>query len=462
LSVATSIPASIAGQAYGVAKNLTSGKYGTKQGLDIADKAADEVTRKFTYAPRTSSGREDIEALGRAFDTSRLAGLPIEGPMLARAPEIPRMAITSGEGVGAAGRAVGQAVGRAVEPVAQAAGRGANAVGQAAVRGAARALPEVDPETLQLARAGHSMGFRLRPDQLYENKFGKIGGQLLSDVPLSGETTSANQRVFNRQLLGLIGGEGEKLTRGAYAEAMNRAGATIGRAFDAHNVPLDSAFLGRLRSAGGNALPEVRSVVNGYVDDLEKLAGPRQKLTGGGATARAPMVPGKALRPLLTRIKDQARSTSNGDLRHALIDLKDEIEESILPQLLPEERNEYQAALKRYAIGSTIQPLVAKSPGGNISPRALMGAVTSNAFGKRMMAMGKGGDLGQLADIGSLFLREPGTSNTTERGIVAGLLGGAGLGLNPAAAAVPWATANLYNRIGPQITEQILSRPPSP
>ncbi|PRH40808.1 hypothetical protein C6T65_18745 [Burkholderia vietnamiensis] len=78
------------------------------------------------------------------------------------------------------------------------------------------------------------------------------------------------------------------------------------------------------------------------------------------------------------------------------------------------------------------------------------------------MAMGQGGELGKLADIGSLFLREPGTSNTAERGIVAGVLGGAGLGVNPAAAVAPWVAANLYNRAGPAVTEQLLQRPPTP
>lgn len=450
LSAVSSIPASIIGNVYGIGKTLTSGQYGTQAGIDVGRQAAEELAGKLTYKPQTAAGRRDVAGVARALDASKLEGLPADASLVPQIPEVPRAAVRTGEqAAGIAGRA-GQAVGGAADQAVQ-----------GAARRAANALPPVDPETLQLARTGHAMGFRFRPDQLYENKFARIGGQLMSDVPLSGEATSHNQQVFNRALLRMIGGEGDKLTRGNYAAAMDQAGKTIGRAFDARNVPIDNALIGRLRAMAGNQLPEVQGVINGYVRDLESLAGPVPKLAGGGRIAQPRLVPGKDLGPLLSKLKTQIRQTSNGDLRHALIGFKDEIEDSILPQLLPAEREEYAQALKRYAIGQTIQPLVAKSPGGNFSPRALMGAVTSNSFGKRMMATGRGGDLGQLADIGSLFLREPGTSNTAERGaVMAALAGGGFLGGAPAAIP-PYLAANVYNRFGPRVTEQLLQRPPS-
>lgn len=444
LSAATGALATPVGAAYGIGKTLTSGKYGTQQGIDEGERAGASLANKLTYQPRTAAGRADIDALSNSGLMHALQGLPVESPMIARIPEVPRGVLATGEGAAGAARA------------------GANAVGRSAVRAAARALPEVDPETLRLAREAHEMGFRFRPDQMYENKFGRIAGQLSSDVPFSGETSGANQRVFNQRLISAIGGEGDKLTRQVYANAMKKSGTEIDAITAAHSIPVDNAFLNRLQRAKGNQLPEVQGVVQGYIDDLEALAGPRQTLAGGGATSAARQLDGAKLRPFLTKLKSTIRSTSNGDLRHALSDLQGEIEDSFLPQLSADEAARYAAARRQYAIGKTIEPLVAKSPGGNISPKALMGAVTSNAYGKRAMAMGQGGELGKLADIGSLFLREPGTSNTAERGIVAGVLGGAGLGVNPAAAVAPWAAANLYNRAGPAITEQLLQRPPAP
>lgn len=436
MSVASSIPAGVIGSAYGVGKSLLSGKYGTQEGVRIGEKAADDATKSLTYTPRTSEGRGMLESIGRGFDATKLAGLPPDMNMIGRIPEVP------------------QGVRNTAAPVADAASAAKSAVGQGAARGIAKALPAVDPETLRVAREGHSMGFRFRPDQLYENKFGRIAGQLSSDVPLSGETASRNQRVFNQQLIKTIGGTGDKLTRGEYSKAMNRAGQEIGRITESHDIPVNDAFVdtlhGQVTEAQRFSTPEVERVVRSYVDDiLDK-------------TNKAGNLPGKALRPILTKLKNQVRQTQNGDLKHALIDLQDSLEDAFAPQLSAEEAERYQTARRQYAIGKTIEPLVAKSPGGNISPKALMGAVTSNAYGKRMMAMGKGGDLGKLADIGSMFLREPGTSNTAERGLVAGALTGAGWGISPLAAAGPWAGANLYNRLGPEIIEQLLRLPPKP
>lgn len=447
LSIGTSIPAGIAGAAYGIGKSLTSGKYGTQEGVRIGEKAADAATSSLTYTPRTAEGRGMLESIGKGFDATKLAGLPPDMNMVGRIPEVPA------------------GVRNTVAPAADAAGAAKSAVGQGAARGIAKALPAVDPETLQLAREGHSMGFRFRPDQLYENKFGRIAGQLSSDVPMSGESASQNQRVFNQQIIKSIGGTGDKLTRGEYAKAMKTSGEGIDQIMEAHSLPVDDALLSRLRSTTANTLPDVASVIHGHVNDLEKILGP-QKIDpvqiGSGAQPVIRELSGKRLRPWLTDLKEKIRSTSNGDLRHALTNLKDEMEDAFLPQLSEAERVNYDKFRRQYAIGKTIEPLVAKSPGGNISPKALMGAVTSNAYGKRMMAMGKGGDLGKLADIGSMFLREPGTSNTAERGLVAGALTGAGWGISPLAAAGPWAGANLYNRFGPEVTEQLMRLPPKP
>ena len=52
----------------------------------------------------------------------------------------------------------------------------------------------------------------------------------------------------------------------------------------------------------------------------------------------------------------------------------------------------------------TIEPLVAKSPTGDISPALLMSQVNKSYGG---MAYNGGGDMGDLARIGQKFLKEP-------------------------------------------------------
>jgi hypothetical protein len=59
----------------GMAANVTSGKYGTQEGAQMAAETAEEGAKKFTYEPRTQEGRDALEAIGRFFDKTKLAGL---------------------------------------------------------------------------------------------------------------------------------------------------------------------------------------------------------------------------------------------------------------------------------------------------------------------------------------------------------------------------------------------------
>jgi hypothetical protein len=78
LSVATGVAGQAAGSAYGVAKAVTGGHYGTQQGVEEGEKAGVELANKMTYQPKSHEGQRDLEALGKAFDASKLEGLPPE------------------------------------------------------------------------------------------------------------------------------------------------------------------------------------------------------------------------------------------------------------------------------------------------------------------------------------------------------------------------------------------------
>lgn len=436
LSTLTGIPATVAGQAYGIGRNLFGQDFGTQKGIQEAERAAQEVAGKLTYQPKTEAGREMAQTLGQRFEQSKLAGLPVEGPLLGRIPEVPVAARATGE-------------------LAQgAAGTGARAAGRAALR----ALPEVDPETLQLARQAHNLGFRLRPDQIYGSKFGKYAGEFSSNIPLTGGGQEFNQNVFNRRIVEALGGEGDKLTRKTFSDAMKKSGGEIGAITEKAPTTLDPIFTGQLRAHAQDAerfqTTDVARVVNSYIDEIVS------KSENG-------VVPGKTMRAIDTKLGSQIRSTANGDLKTALSDLQETLRDGVARNLSPEDLQALNDARRRYAIGKTVEPLVAKSPTGNIAPSSLLGAVTATKAGKSAMAKGAAGQLGTLADIGQRFLKEPGTSGTAERALTQSLLTG---GVGGAAAVAPGVTlpaaatlyggANLYNRLGPSLTEQLIARPP--
>lgn len=437
LSAATGAIAAPIGAAYGVGKTLTSGKYGTQEGIREGEKAGVQLADKLTYTPRTQSGRDILEGAGNALDASKLQGLPVEGPMLARIPEVPRGVLATGEGAAGAARA------------------GANAVGRGAARAVASGLPDVDPGTLQLARQAHGMGFRLTPDMVFGNKYARQAGELAQDNPFVGKTVrEQNQSVFNSHLVQAIGGEGDKLTRKTFNDAMNRSGQTIGDIASSKTVPFDENLVNKLAghvdAAQKYETGDVEKVVTNVVNEIT------DKAKGG-------QLSGEAFRKINTNLNTRIRNTQNGDLRNALSALQDDLQDQFVSQLNAEELARYNTARRQYAVGKTLEPLVAKSPTGNIAPAALLGAVTRNQAGRSAMARGAAGDLGTLADIGQRFMKEQPSSGTAERALMQNLLthpiGTVAAG-GTAALTAPVAAA--YNRFSPSVTQMLLDRPPTP
>lgn len=437
LSAATGALAAPIGAAYGVGKTLTSGKYGTQEGIREGEKAGTELANKLTYTPRTQSGRDYLDTAGRALDASRLEGLPVEGPMIARIPEVPRGVLATGEGAAGAARA------------------GANAVGRTAVR----ALPAIDPETAQLAQRAHAMGFRLTPDQVMGGKYTKALGEGAASIPFSGSNVKANQAAFTRNVAQQAGLEGDLVTRKAFNDGLKKWGGEIGAINGRYDIPVDKPLVQALRSNARGQLPEVANVVNYYTDLVQKQA-------KGGTLS------GTTFRRLNSDLNRRISQTSNGDLRAALGNLQDDLLDVQQSRMSPEDQASLQQARRRYAVLKTIEPLVAKSTDGNISPGSLLGALTSNKAGKSRVARGAAGDLGTLADIGQRFLKGQPDSGTAPRlwaqhlpTALAGLTG-AGVGAaagGPAALATVGGTlgaANLYNRLGPGVTQMLLQRPP--
>lgn len=104
LSMGSGMVAAPLGAAAGVASNLTSGKFGTKEGLKKADDTAGTVTDALTYKPRTEGGKQTVKAYGDISEATKLAGLgPAEAFSLGRvAPAVSEAVQTAKTGTGAA------------------------------------------------------------------------------------------------------------------------------------------------------------------------------------------------------------------------------------------------------------------------------------------------------------------------------------------------------------------------
>lgn len=427
------------GQLYGAGKALTSGKYGTQAGVREGEQAGVNLANKLTYQPRTQTGQELTGQIGSALEASRLQGLPVEGGTVGRIADVP---------LGA--RAAGDALSGINRGVVQTAAAPAKALGRKAVS----ALPNVDPDTAALARDAHSMGFRLTPDQVYGNKYGKFAGELAGENPLIKNNREENQKVFNQHLVQQVGGTGDKLTRKVYADAMKKSGGTIGDIAEKTNIPvtpaLTEALQGTMSEAGKYQTSDVSRVVNSYVDEIN-------------AKAVDGVLPGKAMRTINTKIGNQIRNTQNGDLKYALGDIQDVLQDHLNANLSPEDQAALTTARRQYAVGKTLEPLIAKSTSGDIPPSSLLGAITRTKAGKSAAARGAAGDLGKLADIGQKFLKPMPSSGTAERTLMQNLMAHpVGTLASGGAAALTSPIAAAYNRLGPGVTNQLINRPPQP
>lgn len=59
----------------GIAGSIATGKFGTQEGAQMAAQTAEEGAQRFTYEPKTETGKKAMEAIGRIFDQSKLGGL---------------------------------------------------------------------------------------------------------------------------------------------------------------------------------------------------------------------------------------------------------------------------------------------------------------------------------------------------------------------------------------------------
>lgn len=423
----------------GIAGEIASGKLGTPEGGRLAEQAASEGANKLTLKPFSDEGKRRLEMIQKAIDDSKIMGLnPSEGIAMSSADVAPALRSLRG----------------GVSKVAE-------GVGSVASKAGAAMKPVIDPDTLALAEKAKAFGIKVAPDMLSNNKFARIAGQASRDVPLSGSQTASNQVAFNKAIIKLIGGDenADKITAPVFSEAMKKSGGTIGSISEKHPIPLSGGLGDNLAAYAQKVsqfdTEEVGKIINSYIGEIRKAAGPDG------------VIDGQLFRKIRTQLTTQMRTTSSGDLRNALSELDDHMLDAVTKQLTPEELVQFADARKKYAIGKTVEPLVAKAAvkgNGDMSPAAFANQLVATKAGKNLIAHGRGGDAADLAAAGARFLTEPKSSFTTERGLVYGGLAGLAK-VEPTTAGALWGGANAYNRFGSKLTDMMMSaqkKPPLP
>jgi hypothetical protein len=418
----------VGGTVGGLAGALRMGEIGTPQGAQRVEETAMEGAERGAQfvrggmgpmadpAQRSQAGQEMIGAVNETL------GLL---PALAAGPR------------GMVGMSGKQETG--LQPALRAAGDVTGAVVD-------KATPRLSPNNLARASTAVDAGIPVSPHQLSGNKFLRLLGEAAEDIPMAGGTTLKRNRKerFSAGLVRAIDPESTAtvLDDATFRSLQDTAGQRIGEIAGRTDVPVES--FGDLLDVARRDTPDVQAVISAYAKDLARIA----EENGG-------KVPGDVLRKLRTEAQTQERGAraSKGDLANALERFTRRLDDALAENAPEGDMPALLDARRQYAISKALEPLVAAYPTGEFPPTRLKALVTNTKEGKRRMARGESGELGDYARLGTELLREMVTSNTAERNLVFRVAGDA------AAAAkigVTYPFAGIYNFIGPRMVKRVV------
>lgn len=307
----------------------------------------------------------------------------------------------------------------------------AGVAGQGVVSGigalAQPAKAAMSPAIAALAAKAEAAGIPIRMDQLSDSRFVKTLASMLEKLPFTGAGASRTnqQQSFNRAVSKTFGEDSPNVTQDVYAGAKRRIGGEFERLSSQNTLNLEPRVINALVKVEDDAVKfgnnDTAKAVKNAIDEL------LSKADANGA------VPGKAYQSLDSKL---GKLTKSGDEKALYIgQVRDAVREAMDSSINAADKEAWKTARTQYRNLKTVRDLVAKEGAdGNISPALLAGRINANNAGKESMAMGGGGELGDLARIGRQFVRDPiPDSGTAGRLAALGALGGGGyaLGIDP-------------------------------
>lgn len=289
-------------------------------------------------------------------------------------------------------------------------------------------VPKVSEGLRDVASLAQKYDIPLSFDQITSSRAVKNAQKVSQELPFSGQAAFRDKQMssFNSALLNTVGIDGTKFTRAN----MDKAFTDVGKQFDSlgagKTFQLGDDFYSGLdqirQDAQSTATADAVSNFNHAVENqITKNVGPDGTISG------------EKLGQIRSNINSLARKANNPDTQDLLHDLENNVIDAMTSGddaasgTLSDAKQKYKNLL-------VLEPLASKAKAGNISPSQLNSRV-AKIYG-RSYVRGKAGPIGDLAQIGHEILPELGGSDTTQKLLYAGGLGGlaTGAAINPAGA----------------------------
>lgn len=266
---------------------------------------------------------------------------------------------------------------------------------------------QLNPKMTALAEKAKTQGIDLNAAQLTDSKPLKWINSVMDDLPLTAaaqqSAKEAQRKQFNAAVAKTMGTRAEDLGENVMASTKSRVGGAIGDIADRNKFNLDNDTFNKLVQNKFDAqrfeTKDVRNIANNYIDDFFAKVEPDGKVSG------------EAYRKLDSELSRRMRGTTNGDLKHALGQIRDTLREGMDKSISPQDAAAWSRLRGQYRNMKLIEPLAAKSVDGNISPTGLLAA----SIKKDSNAAYKSNTLKDLGKIGKTFLGEPPSSGTAQR-----------------------------------------------
>ena len=251
-ALATGLVSQPVGAAYGVARNIFSGGYGTAEGANKASSRAAELAAKLTYEPRTESGKQIVSGVNEALG--------------AVAPAFPSM-------LGGEFKALG-----------------AKALPKPDTKAMAREISSGNnARNLDAIKISRDMGLKLNPSAVDSSITNRVGSSLVGDTAFNESAARINRETVNslgRKEAGIA--EGTPLGKDAYDAAASNAAKVYDEVRAVQKFTTDKQFRNNLDSQSFiTSLPEAEQMLlkkSGAVNSLIEQAN-LPEFTGTGAVA---------------------------------------------------------------------------------------------------------------------------------------------------------------------------------
>jgi len=237
------------------------------------------------------------------------------------------------------------------------------------------------------------------------------------------------------------------------------------------------AAMRRTGTAASDATPDtlnaIRARLGSEFDRLDQLRGMMvaPPASGGaplapGQAAPNPVIPGASYRMMDSALGRSMRSTSNGDLRAALGDIRDTLRIAMDNSISPEDAAAWSQLRRDYANLMVISRAAGgageAAATGKISPLALRGAVNQSTGGG--YAFGRG-DLNELARVGQSVLRPAPDTGTAGQNMANALLTGqlaaaGGIGGTMAAGPLGGVAGAMGSMLTPRLVQALMNSGP--